>query len=176
MAVKRDRAADALLTIGSKFVVNILAEGQEKPVIKQLLKKFKPGEDRFEGLDIQVHTAHQPHRDKCPAIGRSMCVAKQLLRGADLHNCEGLQKCLLPTWWATSLSHDGWHLCLSLVQVSEATGCAILPGTAAYLECSVSDKMEAGDHWIVYATVDDGKVTEEGALSAVHHRKIGTTY
>lgn len=60
--------------------------------------------------------------------------------------------------------------------MSEATGCAILPGTAAYLECSVADKLEAGDHWVVYATVDSGQVTEEGALSAVHHRKIGTTY
>jgi flavin reductase (DIM6/NTAB) family NADH-FMN oxidoreductase RutF len=52
----------------------------------------------------------------------------------------------------------------------------ILPGTAAYLECSASDRMDAGDHWIVYATVDDGKVTDESALGAVHHRKVGTTY
>ncbi len=54
MAVKKDRAAEALLAVGSKFVVNILAEGKEKPVIKQLLKPFKPGEDRFEGMDTQV--------------------------------------------------------------------------------------------------------------------------
>ncbi len=37
-------------------------------------------------------------------------------------------------------------------------------------------RMEAGDHWVVYARVDSGKVTAEGALSAVHHRKVGTTY
>ena len=54
MAVKKDRAAEPLLTIGAKFNVNILAEGRDKAVMKQLLKPFKPGEDRFAGMDIQV--------------------------------------------------------------------------------------------------------------------------
>jgi hypothetical protein len=54
VAVKKDRAAEALLTTGAKFNVNILAEGREKAVMKQLLKPFKPGEDRFAGMDIQV--------------------------------------------------------------------------------------------------------------------------
>jgi flavin reductase (DIM6/NTAB) family NADH-FMN oxidoreductase RutF len=65
VAVKKDRAAEALLAVGSKFVVNILAEGKEKPVIKQLLKSFKPGEDRFAGLEIQVR--HLPSNQyNCP--------------------------------------------------------------------------------------------------------------
>lgn len=58
VAVKKDRAAEPLLTSGAKFVVNILAEGEEKPVIRQLLKSFKPGEDRFAGLDIKVRSHH----------------------------------------------------------------------------------------------------------------------
>ena len=29
----------------------------------------------------------------------------------------------------------------------------ILDGCISYLECTVIDKMEAGDHWIVYARV-----------------------
>ena len=62
------------------------------------------------------------------------------------------------------------------MQRSEVSGCAVLPDTAAYLECSVLDQMEAGDHWVVYAEVTDGKVKLEGALSSVHHRKVGTTY
>lgn len=65
VAVKKDRAAEAFLAVGSKFVVNILAEGKEKPVIKQLLKSFKPGEDRFAGLETQVR--HLPsHQYNCP--------------------------------------------------------------------------------------------------------------
>jgi flavin reductase (DIM6/NTAB) family NADH-FMN oxidoreductase RutF len=54
VAVKKDRAVENLMNSGSQFVVNILAEGDHKRLMKQLLKAFKPGEDRFEGLDIQV--------------------------------------------------------------------------------------------------------------------------
>lgn len=54
MAVKKDRAVENLLNGGSQFVVNILAEENHKGLMKQLLKSFKPGEDRFAGLDIQV--------------------------------------------------------------------------------------------------------------------------
>ena len=54
MAVKKDRAAEPLLSPGAKFIVNIMAEGNERPLMKQLLKPFKPGEDRFAGLDIEV--------------------------------------------------------------------------------------------------------------------------
>lgn len=56
MAVKKDRAAEPLLSPGAKFIVNIMAEGQERPLMKQLLKTFKPGEDRFAGLDIEVRS------------------------------------------------------------------------------------------------------------------------
>lgn len=52
--MKKDRAAEPLLSPGAKFIVNIMAEGQERPLMKQLLKQFKPGEDRFAGLDIEV--------------------------------------------------------------------------------------------------------------------------
>ena len=60
VAVKRDRAAEALLSPGAKFIVNIMAEGHERPLMKQLLKPFKPGEDRFAGLDIEVGCACRP--------------------------------------------------------------------------------------------------------------------
>lgn len=51
-----------------------------------------------------------------------------------------------------------------------------LKDAAAYVGCTIQDRLEAGDHWIVYATVDSGKVLAETAQSSVHHRKIGTTY
>ena len=114
VAVKKDRAIESLLPIGAKFVMNVLAEGKEKSVLKQLAKQFAPGEDRFVGLAVQE---------------------------------------------------------------SEASGAYILPEVASsYLECSVVTKMEAGDHFIVYAQVDDGKVVDEGSLSAVHFRKVATNY
>jgi flavorubredoxin/flavin reductase (DIM6/NTAB) family NADH-FMN oxidoreductase RutF len=113
VAVKKDRAVEALLPEGACFVLNVLADGKDKPVMKQLLKPFKPGEDRFAGLEVKD---------------------------------------------------------------SEATGAPILAQAASYLECRVGQRMEAGDHWIVYALVEGGGVLDEGADSAVHFRKVGTTY
>ncbi len=46
---------------------------------------------------------------------------------------------------------------------SEANGAVIIPDAASYLECTVSQRMEAGDHYIVYATVDSGKVLQDNA-------------
>ncbi|MEL7358857.1 MAG: diflavin flavoprotein [Cyanobacteria bacterium J06560_6] len=52
----------------------------------------------------------------------------------------------------------------------------ILADALAYLECEVSSRMELNDHWLVYCTVDDGKVSKEEALTAVHHRRVGNYY
>ena len=82
-------------------------------VMKQMLKPFKPAEDRFAGMEVAR---------------------------------------------------------------SEASGAVIIPDAAAYLECTVAGRMEAGDHWLVYASVEGGKVLDEAADSAVHFRKVGTTY
>ncbi len=57
-----------------------------------------------------------------------------------------------------------------------SNGCPILSGALSYLECSVQTRMEAGDHWLVYASVDDGKVLNQDAVTAVHHRKSGSHY
>jgi flavin reductase (DIM6/NTAB) family NADH-FMN oxidoreductase RutF len=81
--------------------------------MKQLLKPFKPAEDRFAGMEVEE---------------------------------------------------------------SEANGCVIIPAAAAYLECTVASRMEAGDHYIVYATVEGGRLLDAQAQSAVHYRGIGTTY
>jgi len=59
---------------------------------------------------------------------------------------------------------------------SEENDCVFLKEAAAYVGCTIKDRLEAGDHWIIYATVDTGKVLTESAPSAVHHRKIGTSY
>ncbi|MBW4489061.1 MAG: diflavin flavoprotein [Trichocoleus desertorum ATA4-8-CV12] len=55
-------------------------------------------------------------------------------------------------------------------------GAPILKDALAYLECRVENRMECGDHWLLYAIADSGKVLESNALTAVHHRKTGTHY
>jgi flavorubredoxin/flavin reductase (DIM6/NTAB) family NADH-FMN oxidoreductase RutF len=55
-------------------------------------------------------------------------------------------------------------------------GIPILTEALSYLECRVENLMEAGDHWIVYAIVENGKVLQPNGLTAVHHRKSGSYY
>lgn len=60
--------------------------------------------------------------------------------------------------------------------VEEASnGCYILKEAIAYLECTVANRMECGDHWLVYAVANEGQVLNEG-VTAVHYRKSGSHY
>ncbi|MBF2046149.1 MAG: diflavin flavoprotein [Elainella sp. C42_A2020_010] len=57
-----------------------------------------------------------------------------------------------------------------------SNGCLVLEDALAYLECTVDNRMECGDHWLIYATVDNGKVLEAVGVTAVQHRKSAGYY
>jgi flavorubredoxin/flavin reductase (DIM6/NTAB) family NADH-FMN oxidoreductase RutF len=59
---------------------------------------------------------------------------------------------------------------------ASSTGTPVLTDALAFMECAVVSRMECSDHWIVYATVDVGRVSKSDALSATHHRKVGNHY
>jgi len=54
-------------------------------------------------------------------------------------------------------------------------GGPILAEALAYLECRVEQRMECGDHWLIYAIAEKGRVLHQG-LTAIHHRKSGSYY
>ena len=62
------------------------------------------------------------------------------------------------------------------VDISESNGCAIVTQALSYMECEVEERMECGDHWVVLAKVRDGKLLQDEGLTAIHHRKTGTSY
>lgn len=62
------------------------------------------------------------------------------------------------------------------VQVEPTEGGLFLPDGLAYLECRVAQRMECGDHWIVYAIVENGKLLQSNGLTAIHHRKTASNY
>ena len=43
-------------------------------------------------------------------------------------------------------------------------------------EGRVSQRMECGDHWLIYAQLDHGGVLDQEASTAVHHRRSGANY
>ncbi|MBD2122438.1 diflavin flavoprotein [Trichocoleus sp. FACHB-262] len=113
VAVAKERAIESLMYPGSRFVLNVLAEGNHIGLMKQFLKPFGPAEDRFQGVETEL----------------------------------------------------------------TSEGAPILKDALAYIECRIENRMECGDHWLLYAIADNGKVLQQSnALTAVHHRKTGTHY
>lgn len=55
-------------------------------------------------------------------------------------------------------------------------GCPIINDALAYLECTVKNRIDCSDHWLIYAVVDNGKVLQSTGMTAVHHRKSGSQY
>jgi len=55
-------------------------------------------------------------------------------------------------------------------------GQIIIPESLAWLDASVKDRMECGDHYVIYAEVNYGNVLKQNELTAVHHRKSGSNY
>ena len=55
-------------------------------------------------------------------------------------------------------------------------GSPILKDALAYLECRVDNRMECGDHWVIYGVAQQGKVLQQQGVTSVHHRKSGSHY
>ncbi|MEO0969427.1 MAG: diflavin flavoprotein, partial [Cyanobacteria bacterium J06639_18] len=55
-------------------------------------------------------------------------------------------------------------------------GSPILTDALAYMECEVKSALECSDHWILYCTAQQGRVSNPEGLTAVRHRKVGNYY
>ncbi|MBD0336581.1 MAG: diflavin flavoprotein [Cyanobacteria bacterium Co-bin13] len=54
--------------------------------------------------------------------------------------------------------------------------CAILTEALAYVECTVQNAIDCGDHRLLYAIVSNGDVLEPTGVAAIRHRKSGSEY
>ena len=113
VAVAKDRAIEALLQVGDRFVLNVLRDDNHQDLLRHFLKRFPPGADRLAGVNV--------------------------LDGA-------------------------------------AAGGPVLADALAFLGCRVLQRLEGPDHWIIYAEVEEGNVSDTDAATAVHHRKVGNHY
>lgn len=63
------------------------------------------------------------------------------------------------------------------IETEEAeNGCLILKQALAYIELEVQNRMECGDHWLVYGVAKAGQVLDPENVTAVHHRNSGSHY
>jgi len=51
-----------------------------------------------------------------------------------------------------------------------------LEDAAAFMCCRVATRLEANDHWLIYAVVEDGQVLDSKSRTASHHRKVASYY
>ena len=59
---------------------------------------------------------------------------------------------------------------------SSPQGQPILPDALAWMEATVQQRMECGDHWLIYARVDSGALLDAEGTTAVHERRNGAFY
>jgi flavorubredoxin/flavin reductase (DIM6/NTAB) family NADH-FMN oxidoreductase RutF len=59
---------------------------------------------------------------------------------------------------------------------SSPKGQPLLPDALAWLEARVEQRMECGDHWVLYAIVSAGGLFDETGVTALHHRRSGASY
>ena len=50
-------------------------------------------------------------------------------------------------------------------------GCLILEEALSYVECTVKDRLETGDRWLIYAAISHGQVLDGEGLTAIDYRK-----
>jgi flavorubredoxin/flavin reductase (DIM6/NTAB) family NADH-FMN oxidoreductase RutF len=55
-------------------------------------------------------------------------------------------------------------------------GQPLLPEALAWMEARVSQRMECGDHWLLYAEALSGDLLDAAATTAVHQRRSGASY
>ncbi|MCT7950476.1 diflavin flavoprotein [Ancylothrix sp. C2] len=83
IAVAKDRAIEALMHVGDKFVLNVLAEDNYQALMKHFLKRFAPGADRFAGIKTQ------PANNGCPiltdAVAYLECEVQSRMELSDHH-------------------------------------------------------------------------------------------
>ncbi|MBM5785351.1 MAG: diflavin flavoprotein A, partial [Cyanobacteria bacterium K_DeepCast_35m_m1_288] len=51
VAVAKDRAIEALMQVGDRFVLNVLRDDNHQGLLRHFLKRFPPGADRFAGVN-----------------------------------------------------------------------------------------------------------------------------
>jgi flavin reductase (DIM6/NTAB) family NADH-FMN oxidoreductase RutF len=82
VAVAKDRAIEALMQVGDRFVLNVLREDNHQPLLRHFLKRFPPGADRFAGVNILEQEA-EGGPVLADALAYLGCRVDQRLEGPD---------------------------------------------------------------------------------------------
>ena len=82
VAVAKDRAIEALMQVGDRFVLNVLAEDNHQSLLRHFLKRFPPGADRFAGV-VTLEGAAQGGPVLSDALAYLDCQVQQRMECSD---------------------------------------------------------------------------------------------
>ena len=82
VSVAKDRAIEALMQVGDRFVINILKDDNYLPLFRHFLKRFPPGADRFANVAMLEDVA-KGGPVLIDALAFLDCVVKQRLEPPD---------------------------------------------------------------------------------------------
>jgi flavin reductase (DIM6/NTAB) family NADH-FMN oxidoreductase RutF len=119
----------------------------------------------FQPLGVSIAVAKDRAIESLMQVGDRF-----VLNVLEEENYQGLMKHFLKRF------HPGADRFAGVKTQSASDGSPILADALAYIECEVVSRMECSDHWIVYSTVNAGRVSKPESLTAVHHRKLGNSY
>jgi flavin reductase (DIM6/NTAB) family NADH-FMN oxidoreductase RutF len=151
--------------VGDAFVLNCLGEEEFNPVMKHFLQRFPPGADRFEGIGWQPAAGNG-----CPVLTASIAHME----------CKVGWGALMDGWLGDSGA--GRELFSLKFHCSRLWFYPKLPGRHLKRPCvpalflQVVSRMETADHWVTYAEVVGGEVTQPDQRTAVHRRKVANYY
>ncbi|MBF2098893.1 MAG: diflavin flavoprotein, partial [Gloeomargaritaceae cyanobacterium C42_A2020_066] len=60
--------------------------------------------------------------------------------------------------------------------VETPAGGTALPDALAVLDCVVQQRLDCGDHWVIYAAVTAGNLRNPNGVTAIHQRRSGSFY
>jgi hypothetical protein len=90
--VAKDRAVEGIVLTGSKFALSVLGQGKNSAETKQLLKPFKPGESRLEGLQTKETESGQHILSDAVKHATTLNRAHTLLIDHGIDSLEGFYK------------------------------------------------------------------------------------
>jgi flavorubredoxin/flavin reductase (DIM6/NTAB) family NADH-FMN oxidoreductase RutF len=170
--VTRDKSIKQMKSLGADLdkALGRLSGGlyiitAQKSGVKSAMLASWVSQASFKPLGFTVAVAKDRAIESLMQVGDTL-----VLNVLEEGNFQGLMKHFLKRFAPGADRFEGIKTQLS------ASGSPILTDALAYMECEVQSRMEVHDHWIVYCTVNAGRVSKPDSLTAVHHRKVGNHY
>lgn len=144
--------------VGSLCVLTTHTEGNHQGFLTSWISQAT-----FSPPGLMIAISKEVAKDTCLQLGSSFTL-NVLKEGRNIRRYFSFQK------------EQGENSFAEVTTQTANNDCLILAEALAYLECTVQQRLDAGDCWLIYALVEEGNLLETQGITAIHHRKSGSQY